>query len=342
MPGFSCTRGRYQEVSDMTLRATTVLAAAFLFVAPVASHAALASYSQNFEAMTQTDPAALSNDGWVVYGNVFAAAAPHAFIYGYGTFPAPNPGAGFSAVAAGEGGALQGAQQLNIYSDYNNTDQALGRLIEADVFKEQTIGAGDLHTTWTFQYDAKLGNLVAPTTANAFIKTIDPLHGYAMTNFFKVDMSTAPGTWNTYQVSISLDSTALVGQLLQFGFSNTCTQYAGSGIFYDNITFTKTTVNGVAPSGPSVMDLRPASPNPFASSTRIDYSMPQTGAADLTVFDVTGRRIATLFHGEAAPGPHSAVWNGRMSDGRNAPAGVYRAVLQTTAGRITRNIVLSR
>jgi hypothetical protein len=27
----------------------------------------------------------------------------------------------------------------------------------------------------------------------------------------------------------------LVGQLLQYGFSNTVTNYQGSGIFYDNI-----------------------------------------------------------------------------------------------------------
>ena len=70
--------------------------------------------------------------------------------------------------------------------------------------------------------------------------------------------------------------------------------------------------------------------------------MPQRGDADLAVFDVTGRRVATLFHGEAEPGPHSATWDGRSSDGSLAPSGVYRCVLQTAAGRQARSLVLSR
>jgi hypothetical protein len=324
----------------MSLRPTTVLAAAFLLLAPAASQAALVSYSQNFETLTQADPAALSNDGWVVYGNVYTAGG--SWIYGYGTFPAPNGSSAFCSIDAGQGGALQGLQQLSVYSDYNNTDQALGRLIEADVFHEQTIGAADLHTTWTFQFDAKLGNLVSPTKAVAFIKTIDPLHSYATTNYINLDMTAIPATWNTYTISIALDSTALAGQFLQFGFGSTTSNYVGSGVFYDNITFMKTSSTGVGVTGAGISDLRPAAPNPFSSSTRLDYSMARAGSADLTIYDVTGRRVATLFHGEAGAGLHSATWTGRSADGRNAPAGVYNAVLQTEAGRITHRIVYSR
>ena len=324
----------------MSLRPTSVLAAALLLFAPVASQAALASYSQNFETLTQADPAALSNDGWVVYGNVFTAAG--AWIYGYGTFPAPNTGAAFCSIDAGQGGALQGLQQLSVYNDYNNTDHALGRLIESDVFRQDTIATADLHTTWTLQFDAKLGNLVSPTTALAFIKTIDPLHGYAMTNFIHADMTTIPATWNTYTISISLDSTALAGQYLQFGFSSTASHYVGAGVYYDNITFLKTSSSGVGASGPSISDLRPAAPNPFSGSTRLDYSMAKAGSADLTIYDVSGRRVATLFHGEAGAGPHSAAWTGRSADGRTVPAGVYNAVLQTASGRITHRIVFNR
>jgi hypothetical protein len=324
----------------MSLRPTSVLAAALLLLAPAASQAALASYSQNFETLTMADPNALASDGWIVYGNVFTAGG--AYVYGYGTFPAPNGGSAFCSIDALQGGDLQGLQQLSVYSDYNNTDHALGRLIESNVFQERTIGAADLHTTWTFQFDAKMGNLVSPTKALAFIKTIDPLHGYAMTNFINLDMAVIPGVWNTYTISIPLDSTALVGQFLQFGFNSTASLYVGSGVFYDNITFLKTSATAVGPSAPSIADLRPASPNPFSNSTRIDYSMAQAGSADLTVYDVTGRRVATLFHGEAGAGPHSATWTGLSTDGRTVPAGVYNAVLQTATGRITHRVVFNR
>jgi len=219
----------------MRTRATTFLAATFLCLAPIQSRAALNVYIQDFESLVQADPAALSNDGWWVFGNVFSPDHS-AYYYGYGPFPAPNPGGGFSAIVTGEGGGGQGAQQLNIYSDYNNGDHANGNLIEANVYHEQTIGAGDVGKTVVFMFDAKRGNLVAPTTAAAFIKTLNPMAGYATTHFVTADMTSIPQTWDTYSVSLAIDA-GLVGQLLQFGFMSTATNYAGSGVFYDNIQF---------------------------------------------------------------------------------------------------------
>jgi hypothetical protein len=219
----------------MNSRATTFLAAAFLCLAPTAGRAQLASYSQDFETLVQSDPAALSNDGWWVFGNVFSP--DHStYYYGYGPFPAPNGGPGFSAIDVGQGGADQGAQQLSVYSDYNNDDHADGNQIEANVYHEQTIGAGDVGHTALFQFDAKLGNLVAPSTALAFIKTLNPAAGYALTNFITVDMTAIPATWGTYSIPIPIDA-GLVSQLLQFGFMNTTTHYVPSGVFYDNIRF---------------------------------------------------------------------------------------------------------
>ena len=89
--------------------------------------------------------------------------------YGYGVFPAPNDGAAFSAIAIGEGGATQGNQQLSIFSDYNNTDHANGAYIEANVFQEQWVESGDVTETWTFEFDAKRGNIELASIANAFI-----------------------------------------------------------------------------------------------------------------------------------------------------------------------------
>lgn len=321
-------------------RATTFFAAALLLLAPVASHAALASYTQDFEALVQSDPLALSSNSWRYYGNVFTAA--NVFIYGYGG-PAPNNNNQFCNVVLGEGGAPQGNQQMVVYSDYNNIDHAAvpTRLIESNVYQEQTVGAADVGTRWTFQFDAKMGNLVSPTTALAFIKTIDPFHSYNLTNFRTLDMTATPTTWSTYSITIGIDA-GLVGQLLQFGFNNTATAYAPSGVFYDNLFLFKEVAGVGDGNRAGVLDLRPASPNPFTNSTRLDYTMAQQGTADLTVYDVTGRRIATLFHGVANAGSHSATWDGRASNGQLAPVGVYNAVLQTTAGRTTRSLVLSR
>ena len=196
--------------------------------------AAVAPYSQDFEGLVQGDTGALAADGWLVFANVFSAGG--AYLYGYGTFPAPNDGAAFCAIANGQGGSEQGVQQLVVFSDYNNPDHGVGNLIEANVFQEQVVSAGNVGETWTFEFQAKRGNIEGTTTALAFIKTLDPASGYAMTNFITVDMTTIPESWGGYSASIAIDS-SLVGQILQFGFASTTTGYQGSGIFYDNIVF---------------------------------------------------------------------------------------------------------
>ncbi len=325
----------------MFVRARTVFAAALLLVAaPIASHAALAPYVESFESLAIADPNALGNAGWLVYGNVFQPNGT-TYLYGYGPFPAPNGGSAFSDIDTGQGGPDQGVQQLSVYSDYNNADHAVGNIIESNVYREMTIGAGDAGTSWTFQFDAKLGNLVSPSTATAFIKTLDPNNGYQTTNYLPIDMTAIPSTWNTYTISINIGA-GLVGQLLQIGFANRATNYIASGVIYDNVVFQQHTTGVGDGIRPMVLDLRPNSPNPFHGATRLDWSLAQSGAADVSVFDVTGRRVATLFHGVADSGPHSVVWDGRTADGRIAPAGVYHGVLQTAAGRVTRSMVLAR
>jgi hypothetical protein len=220
----------------MRPKVTIALVAAFLLAAPLASHAALANYAQDFESLTQASPTALGDDGWKVFGNVFSPDFS-VYYYGYGTFPAPNNAGGFCGIDfTPEPGYA--AQDLVVFSDYNNGDHAAGNQIEANVFQEQTVDAADVGSTWIFRFDAKLGNLVPPTTALAFIKTLNPAAGYATTNFITADMTATPSTWSPYFLAIVIDP-SLAGQILQFGFSNRCTGYAPSGVFYDNVSFQK-------------------------------------------------------------------------------------------------------
>ena len=172
----------------MIRRATPAVLAAFLLLAPSVSRADLANYSQDFESLVQTNPAALNADGWLVFGNVFSPDHS-AYYYGYGPFPAPNGGAAFCGIDLGQGGPGQGAQQLVVYNDYNSGEHPSGNLVEANVFQQQTIGAADVGSTWIFRFDAKRGNIVPPTQALAFIKTLDPNNGYATTSFITTDMT---------------------------------------------------------------------------------------------------------------------------------------------------------
>jgi hypothetical protein len=220
-----------ERVSKMKGMAISICAIAVLIAA--SPGLALQPYSQNFEGLVQSDPDALANDGWLVFGNVFDSGG--GYLYGYGPFPAPNGTGAFCDIVTGQGGPEQGSQQLVVYSDYNNGDQATD-LIEANVYQEQTIDAANVGERWHFEFQAKLGDITGSSTALAFIKTLDPNNGYAMTNFITADMTAIPTTWSTYFLHIDIDA-SLEGQLLQIGFSNTTTNYQPSGIFYDNIDF---------------------------------------------------------------------------------------------------------
>ncbi len=208
-------------------RVSIVLVAALLLVAPVAF--AQTPYSQDFETLAMVD-GSMSGDGWLVYGNVSDALGN--YLYGHGPWPAPNNISNWCDITTGQGGIEQGDQQLSMFSDYNNTDHALGYLIESNLYQEQVLPVG-ASGIWAFQFDAKMGDLTGASTASAFIKTLDPSAGYTLTNHIPYDTTSLPETWGTY--TIYLDVTGLDNQLFQIGFATVSSNYEPCGIFYDNV-----------------------------------------------------------------------------------------------------------
>ncbi|MEL7240639.1 MAG: thrombospondin type 3 repeat-containing protein, partial [Planctomycetota bacterium] len=164
------------------------------------------------------------------------------FLYNYGPFVAPNGSGGFSNVALGEGGADQGDQQLVTFSDYNNADHGVGNQIISVVFQEQTIAAGDADL-WFFEFDAKQGDLAAPSTALAVIRVLDPNNNFALTSEVTFDVTSLDPTWQRYSVGLGVSSD-WAGQLLQFGFQTTASNFTPSGVFFDNIRFGTQIVDG--------------------------------------------------------------------------------------------------
>lgn len=202
----------------------------------MSAKADISSYSQNFEGLNAADTNALTVEAWGVFGNVFDPQGN--YLFGYGPFGAPNDGFAFSGIAVGEGGPNQGNQQLVVFNDYNNADaHNAGNLVEANVYRELVVGAADVGKTYFFRYDAKKGNIGGATTALAFIKTLDPAAGFFTTNFITNDTTNLPVSWGSYTLSLTIDA-SLVGQLFQYGFSTTTTNFEPSGNFYDNVSLT--------------------------------------------------------------------------------------------------------
>ncbi|TMQ70823.1 MAG: hypothetical protein E6K81_11720 [Candidatus Eisenbacteria bacterium] len=64
-------------------------------------------------------------------------------------------------------------------------------------------------------------------------------------------------------------------------------------------------------------------PNPAVDLATIDFTLPHEGRVRLTVYDLRGRRVATLIDGDRPAGPSTTTWDGRDHLGRPVPAGTY-------------------
>ena len=178
-------------------------------------------------------------DGWKSFGNVFDPQG--AFLFNYGSpFDTPISNSAFANVATGEGGAEQGSQYLNLFNNYDDANHGSGNLVQALTFREFTIESKD-SGVFELSFDAKAPEAFGiedPTTAFAFIKILNPGDGFSTTANVELDMTeVGSDSWGRFSLELAVDGSALAGQILQFGFANTTTGYASSGILYDNIAF---------------------------------------------------------------------------------------------------------
>jgi uncharacterized repeat protein (TIGR01451 family) len=81
---------------------------------------------------------------------------------------------------------------------------------------------------------------------------------------------------------------------------------------------------------PAAFDLSAPRPNPSGNTTQIRFDLPRAVDVNLSVFDVTGRRINTLIDDSVSAGRFEATWDGRDQDGHAVAAGVY--FLRLSAG----------
>jgi YVTN family beta-propeller protein len=93
---------------------------------------------------------------------------------------------------------------------------------------------------------------------------------------------------------------------------------------------------------PAELALAVKGQNPITTSALIAYSLPKSGRVQLALFDVAGRRVATLVDGTSPAGRFEVPWAGRTDGGGTARAGVYFVRLRTTAEQRVSKLVLSR
>jgi hypothetical protein len=82
---------------------------------------------------------------------------------------------------------------------------------------------------------------------------------------------------------------------------------------------------------PDIFTLYRNYPNPLNAATTIRYTLPNKSKISLSVYNLLGQRVESLFEGIQTPGEHTLTW-----DASHLPSGVYFARLEN-AGR-TENI----
>ena len=88
------------------------------------------------------------------------------------------------------------------------------------------------------------------------------------------------------------------------------------------------------PGMPQEFALNQNFPNPFNPSTTIHFSIERSAMTDISVFDILGRKVATLTSGMLSPGFYDAHWDGTNGSGSSVASGMYvvRMNAQTSDG----------
>jgi len=263
------------------------------------------------------DPNVLANpsfdtdlSGWNVFGNVFydgrsfARRTPTGAAKLFGTFTPGNDSGMFQKVDAAPG-----------------DDWTLG-LYAMNTCQEDAIRGTNENVA--------LGRIVFRDNAGVDIGSADVIIG---------DNSSPLGTWTRYEVTAtapagtdSVDAFVLFTQGLFL---------EGGAIFVDDVAFAEGVASGIGDTPrASGAELYQNVPNPFNPTTQISFNLAQRENVSVSVYDVTGRRVNTLFSGSLGVGPHSVKWDGTNTNGARVSSGVYLYVLRTSREEIARSMVL--
>lgn len=145
----------------------------------------------------------------------------------------------------------------------------------------------------------------------------------------------------TYKGAIAADTGVYRVVYLGFGFEAISTAANRALLMQRAMNWLNPDLTGV-PGDPAPVALRLEQnlPNPFNPKTTIRFALPTAGDATLTVFDASGRRVATLLDGPQAAGPQEVVWGGKDDAGNAVPTGIYFYRLQHASGEQTRKMLL--
>jgi hypothetical protein len=98
--------------------------------------------------------------------------------------------------------------------------------------------------------------------------------------------------------------------------------------------------NNMADNIPKSFDLIQNYPNPFNTETIIAFELPEASNVTLEVYDMLGRRVATLADDFYPSGSYEITWNGRSAYDEELSSGVYFYKIKTRSFEQTKKMLM--
>ena len=95
----------------------------------------------------------------------------------------------------------------------------------------------------------------------------------------------------------------------------------------DDSGFTILDINNLTPVSENVITkekmLLTNYPNPFNPSTTIEFSILYSSKVELSIYNIKGQKVKTLYSGIEEEGKHSILWNGKDTNDKPVSSGIY-------------------
>ncbi len=83
-------------------------------------------------------------------------------------------------------------------------------------------------------------------------------------------------------------------------------------------------------------------PNPFNPTTTISFSLPNEQEIELSIYNIKGQQVKTLYSGIADEGEHTIIWSGKDLNDKTVSSGIYFYKLKTNNKELTRKMLLMK
>ena len=93
---------------------------------------------------------------------------------------------------------------------------------------------------------------------------------------------------------------------------------------------------------PSIFSVSENYPNPFNPRTEFTISIPERSHVVVNIYNILGRKVASLAEGEYTAGRYRMEWAGKTDVNAVAPSGVYLLVVQAGNDMITHKMIMMK